>query len=148
MTQAKNSIDTMKINITEYFGLTTKARMIVKRAEAFREKSAGKAFYHSPSKGSSRPGTYYANLHNMQDMPSYQMEALAYHEGILGHHMQRAITQELDGIPEFEKYVSFTAYTEGLDLYTEELAKDMGFYQDSYSDFGRPAMELWRACWL
>lgn len=84
----------------------------------------------------------------MNDMPTYQMEALAYHEGIPGHHMQRAIAQELEGIPEFQKYSSFTAYTEGWGLYTEELAKDMGFYQDPYSDFGRLAMELWRACRL
>ena len=62
--------------------------------------------------------------------------------------MQRAIAQELEGIPEFQKYVSFTAYTEGWGLYTEELAKDMGFYTDPYSDFGRLAMELWRACRL
>jgi uncharacterized protein (DUF885 family) len=148
MAKAKNLIDTMETKIPEYFGLTPKARMIVKRVEAFREKSAGKAFYQSPSKDGSRPGTYYANLYNMQDMPSYQMEALAYHEGIPGHHMQRAIAQELDGIPEFQKYMSFTAYTEGWGLYTEELAKDMGFYQDPYSDFGRLAMELWRACRL
>ncbi|MDA7793872.1 DUF885 domain-containing protein, partial [Glaciecola sp.] len=65
-----------------------------------------------------------------------------------GHHMQRAITQELNGIPDFQKYASFTAYTEGWGLYTEELGKDMGFYQDPYSDFGRLAMELWRACRL
>ena len=84
----------------------------------------------------------------MNDMPTYQMEALAYHEGIPGHHMQRAIAQELEGIPEFQKDSSFTAYTEGWGLYTEELAKDMGFYQDPYSDFGRLAMELWRACRL
>lgn len=148
MADAKDLIDTMEAKIPEYFGLTPKARMIVKRVEAFREKSAGKAFYQSPSKDGSRPGTYYANLYNMQDMPSYQMEALAYHEGIPGHHMQRAISQELEGIPEFQKYVSFTAYTEGWGLYTEELAKDMGFYQDPYSDFGRLAMELWRACRL
>ena len=76
------------------------------------------------------------------------MEALAYHEGIPGHHMQRAVTQELEGIPNFQKYASFTAYTEGWGLYTEELGKDMGFYKDPYSDFGRLAMELWRACRL
>jgi uncharacterized protein (DUF885 family) len=134
--------------VPEYFGLTPEARMQVKRVEAFRERSAGKAFYQSPSKDGSRPGTYYANLYNMQDMPSYQMEALAYHEGIPGHHMQRSIAQELEGIPEFQKYVSFTAYTEGWGLYTEELAKDMGFYEDPYADFGRLAMELWRACRL
>jgi uncharacterized protein (DUF885 family) len=146
--EAKSLIDIMEAKLPEYFGLTPKAPMVVKRVEAFREQSAGKAFYQSPAKDGSRPGTYYANLYNMSDMPTYQMEALAYHEGIPGHHMQRAITQELDGIPEFQKYVSFTAYTEGWGLYTEELAKDMGFYQDPYSDFGRLAMELWRACRL
>ncbi|MFT5312138.1 MAG: hypothetical protein ACI8Z9_000615 [Paraglaciecola sp.] len=148
LSEAKLLIDKMENRIPEYFNVTPKARMIVKRVEGFREQSAGKAFYQSPSKDGSRPGTYYANLYDMQDMPKYQMEALAYHEGIPGHHMQRAIAQELDGIPEFQKYSSFTAYTEGWGLYTEELAKEMGFYQDPYSDFGRLAMELWRACRL
>ncbi len=148
MAEAKTYIDKMEAKLPEYFGLTPKARMVVKRVEAFREKSAGKAFYQSPSQDGSRPGTYYANLYNMGDMPTYQMEALAYHEGIPGHHMQRAIAQELEGIPEFQKYLSFTAYTEGWGLYTEELGKDMGFYADPYSDFGRLAMELWRACRL
>lgn len=148
MEEAKAYIDAMEAKLPEYFGLKPKARMIVKRVEPFRERSAGKAFYQSPSKDGSRPGTYYANLFNMRDMPTYQMEALAYHEGIPGHHMQRAIAQELEGIPEFQKYLAFTAYTEGWGLYTEELGKDMGFYRDPYSDFGRLAMELWRACRL
>lgn len=148
MLEAKALIDTMEEKIPEYFGLTPKARMTVKRVEPFREKSAGKAFYQSPSQDGTRPGVYYANLYNMMDMPTYQMEALAYHEGIPGHHMQRSISIELEGVPDFQKYVSFTAYTEGWGLYTEELAKDMGFYQDPYSDFGRLSMELWRACRL
>ena len=148
MQDAKVYIDVMREKIPEYFGLIPEAEMIIKRVEPFREKSAGKAFYQSPARDGSRPGIYYANLYNMRDMPTYQMEALAYHEGIPGHHMQRAITQELDGIPDFQKYVSFTAYTEGWGLYTEELGKDMGFYEDPYSDFGRLAMELWRACRL
>jgi uncharacterized protein (DUF885 family) len=148
MADAKAYIDTMEAKIPEYFGLTPEARMVVKQVEAFREKSAGKAFYQSPAIDGSRPGIYYANLYDMSVMPTYQMEALAYHEGIPGHHMQRAITQELKGIPDFQKYASFTAYTEGWGLYTEELGKDMGFYQDPYSDFGRLAMELWRACRL
>lgn len=148
LVEAKALIDTMRDKLPEYFSLIPEADMIVKRVEPFREKSAGKAFYQSPAKDGSRPGIYYANLYDMNDMPTYQMEALAYHEGIPGHHMQRAIAQELDGIPEFQKYSSFTAYTEGWGLYTEELAKDMGFYQDPYSDFGRLAMELWRACRL
>jgi uncharacterized protein (DUF885 family) len=146
--EAKSLIDIMEAKLPDYFGLRPKAPIIVKRVEAFREQSAGKAFYQSPAKDGSRPGTYYANLFNMNDMPTYQMAALAYHEGIPGHHMQRSIAQELDGIPEFQKYASFTAYTEGWGLYSEELAKDMGFYQDPYADFGRLAMELWRACRL
>ncbi|MDM7859995.1 DUF885 domain-containing protein [Alteromonas sp. ASW11-36] len=148
MRDAKAYIDTMRDKIPDYFGLIPQADMIIKRVEPFRERSAGKAFYQSPAHDGSRPGIYYANLFNMRDMPTYQMEALAYHEGIPGHHMQRAITQELEGIPDFQKYVSFTAYTEGWGLYTEELGKDMGFYADPYSDFGRLAMELWRACRL
>jgi uncharacterized protein (DUF885 family) len=148
MADARAYIDAMAAKIPEYFGLIPQADMTIKRVEAFREQSAGKAFYQSPSKDGARPGIYYANLYDMSVMPSYQMEALAYHEGIPGHHMQRAITQELDGIPEFQKYASFTAYTEGWGLYTEELPKEMGFYQDPYSDFGRLAMELWRACRL
>lgn len=145
---ATQAVDEMRKALPDYFGLIPKADMIVKRVEPFREQSAGKAFYQSPSQDGSRPGTYYANLYTMDAMPTYQLEALAYHEGIPGHHMQRAIAQELDGIPEFQKYLSATAYTEGWGLYTEELAKDMGFYEDPYSDFGRLAMELWRACRL
>jgi len=145
---AKTAIDEMREAIPEYFGILPEAPMIVKRVEAFREQSAGKAFYQSPAQDGSRPGIYYANLYDMKAMPTYQLEALAYHEGIPGHHMQRAIAQELEGVPQFQKFLSFTAYTEGWGLYTEELAKDMGFYEDPYSDFGRLAMELWRACRL
>jgi uncharacterized protein (DUF885 family) len=146
--EAKKAIDEMREAIPDYFGILPEAPMIVKRVEAFREQSAGKAFYQSPAQDGSRPGIYYANLYDMKAMPTYQLEALAYHEGIPGHHMQRTIAQELEGVPQFQKFLSFTAYTEGWGLYTEELAKDMGFYQDPYSDFGRLAMELWRACRL
>ena len=81
-------------------------------------------------------------------MPTYQMAALAYHEGIPGHHMQIAMKQELKGIPKFRRFGSYTAYTEGWGLYSEMIPKEIGFYQDPYSDFGRLAMELWRACRL
>ncbi|CAI8163751.1 MAG: Uncharacterised protein [Pseudidiomarina mangrovi] len=96
----------------------------------------------------SRPGTYYANLYDMAAMPTYQMEALAYHEGAPGHHMQIAIAQELEGIPKFRKFGRYTAYTEGWGLYSELVPKEIGLYEDPYSDFGRLAMELWRACRL
>lgn len=138
-------IDVMRGRLDELFITKPKADMIVKAVEPFREKSAGKAFYQPPSMDGSRPGVYYANLYDMASMPSYQMEALAYHEGIPGHHMQLAIQQELEGIPSFRKFGRYTAYTEGWGLYTELLPKEIGFYQDPYSDFGRLAMELWRA---
>lgn len=145
LAEATGLIDTMRETIPDYFGLQPVAGVEVKRVEPFREKSAGKAFYSRPSQDGSRPGIYYANLGNMADMPTYQMEALAYHEGIPGHHMQIAISLELEDIPEFQKQGGFTAYTEGWGLYSEYLPKEMGFYQDPYSDFGRLAMELWRA---
>ncbi|MFN2329100.1 MAG: DUF885 family protein [Chromatocurvus sp.] len=148
LTEARAAIDAMRERLPDYFGLLPEAELVVKRVEAFRERSAGKAFYQAPPKDGSRPGIYYANLYDMADMPKYQLEALAFHEGVPGHHMQRAITVALDDIPEFQKYASFTAFTEGWGLYAEELARDMGFYQDPYSDFGRLAMELWRACRL
>lgn len=148
LAKATDIIDSVRERLPEYFGILPKAELTVKRVEPFRERSAGKAFYQGPSEDGSRPGIYYANLFNMGDMPLYQMEALAYHEGIPGHHMQSAITSELKGVPEFQKHLHFTAYSEGWGLYSEYLGKEMGFYQDPYSDFGRLAMELWRACRL
>ncbi len=148
LAEATNLIETMKLRLDELFIVKPKADLNVKAVEAFREKSAGKAFYQSPSMDGSRPGVYYANLYRMSDMPTYQMEALAYHEGIPGHHMQLAIAQELQGIPKFRKFGGFTAYTEGWGLYSEYLPKEIGMYSDPYSDFGRLSMELWRACRL
>lgn len=148
LAEATAMIDTMRGALPSVFNTFPKAELEVKAVEAFREKAAGKAFYQRPAPDGSRPGVYYANLYRMQDMPLYQMEALAYHEGIPGHHMQLAISQELTGIPKFRKYGGYTAYTEGWGLYSEFLPKEMGFYEDPYSDFGRLAMELWRAARL
>lgn len=148
LNDAKGIIDAMRKRLEELFITKPKADIVVKRVEEFREKSAGKAFYQSPAKDGSRPGTFYANLYDIKAMPNYQMEALAYHEGIPGHHMQIAIAQELQDIPDFRKYGGYTAYIEGWGLYCEYMPKEMGFYEDPYSDFGRLAMELWRACRL
>lgn len=147
LSEAKAWIDRMRERIPDYFGILPNADVIVKRVEPFRENSAGKAFYQAPTPDGSRPGTYYVNLKDMAIMPTYQMEALAYHEGIPGHHMQRAIQVELDDVPKFQRFSGFTAYTEGWGLYSEWLPTQMegAFYEDPYSDFGRLAMELWRA---
>ena len=140
MKKAEMIIDSMKGRLDELFLTKPKAEMIVKQVEPFREKAAGKAFYQAPAIDGSRPGTYYANLYDIKAMPNYQMEALAYHEGIPGHHMQLAIAQELKDVPMFRKMGGYTAYSEGWGLYTEFIPKEMGFYSDPYSDFGRLAM--------
>lgn len=148
MEEATQIIDSMQTRLDELFITKPKAALKVKAVEPFREKSAGKAFYQDAAPDGSRPGTYYANMYDMASMPSYQMAALAYHEGIPGHHMQISIAQELTDIPQFRKFGSYTAYIEGWGLYSEFIPKEMGFYADPYSDFGRLAMELWRACRL
>ena len=141
-------VKAMEARLPAFFNTLPKAPLQVKAVEAFREKSAGKAFYQSPSPDGSRPGTYYVNLYDLRDMSKTELEALVYHEGVPGHHLQRAVQTELTGLPPFRRFGGFTAYTEGWGLYSEELAKDMGFYTDPYSDFGRLGMELWRACRL
>lgn len=148
LTEARAQIERMKADLPSVFNTFPKADMIVKAVEPFREKSAGKAFYSRPAPDGSRPGTYYANLYRMEDMPTYQLQALAFHEGIPGHHMQIAIAQELQGIPSFRKYGGYTAFSEGWGLYSEYLPKEMGYYSDPYDDFGRLAMEIWRAARL
>jgi uncharacterized protein (DUF885 family) len=139
-------IDEMKKRLDELFATKPKADIVVKAVEKFREKSAGKAFYQQPAPDGSRPGMFYVNLREMQSNPTYELEALAHHEGIPGHHMQIAIAQELSGIPKFRKFShAYTAYTEGWGLYSEQVPKEIGMYRDPYSDFGRLALELWRA---
>lgn len=148
LADAEGKMAAMQARLPEYFGVLPKSPLTIKAVEAFREKSAGKAFYQSPAPDGSRPGVYYVNLFNLRDMPITELEALAYHEGVPGHHLQRAVQTELKGVPPFRRFAGFTAYTEGWGLYSEELGKDMGFYTDPFSDFGRLGMELWRACRL
>ena len=149
LARAVEIIDEMKKRLDQLFATKPKADIVVKAVEKFREQSAGHAFYQQPAPDGSRPGMFYVNLREMQSNPTYQLEALAYHEGIPGHHMQIAIAQELTGIPKFRKFSSaYTAYTEGWGLYTELVPKEIGMYQDAYSDFGRLALELWRAARL
>jgi len=146
LAMATDIIETMKKRLDELFVTKPKADIVVKAVEGFREKSAGKAFYQQPAPDGTRPGMFYVNLRNMQDNPTYELEALAHHEGIPGHHMQIAIAQELNGIPKFRKFSrAYTAYTEGWGLYSELTPKEIGLYADPYSDFGRLSLELWRA---
>ncbi|MGK0375313.1 MAG: hypothetical protein ACJA2E_001790 [Arenicella sp.] len=132
----------------QYFNRLPKATMEVRRVEPWRENSTSIAFYESPPLDGSRPGYYYANL---KDMSTYQKSvstAITYHEGVPGHHFQIALAQELKDLPDFRKHSFYGAYTEGWALYAEGLAKDMGFYQQPMSDFGRLHDEIWRSARL
>lgn len=143
--RATAAIDAMRARLPAYFGRLPRAPLVVRQVEAFRERSAGLAFYERPTLDGSRPGVYYVNTFINAAIPTYQIEALAFHEGVPGHHMQIAIAQELTGIPRFRTLAGYTAYSEGWGLYAEYLGKEMGFYQDPYSDFGRLTLELHRA---
>jgi uncharacterized protein (DUF885 family) len=122
-----------------------KAKLEVRAVEPWRESTASVAFYNRPAPDGSRPGIYYVNLADMGQVLKPQIEAIAYHEGAPGHHFQIAFAQELEGLPRFRRFGLYSAYAEGWGLYAERLGKEMGFYQDSYSDLGRLSLEMWRA---
>ena len=147
--QAERLVSQMKTRLPEVFSVTPKADILVKPVEPFREKSSiGSAFYQPAAPDGSRPGVFYINIYDMSAMPKYSLPVFAYHEGIPGHHMQVALAQELDNVPQFRRAASYTAYAEGWGLYAELLPKEMGLYADFYMDFGRLSAELWRACRL
>ncbi|MCC7176891.1 MAG: DUF885 domain-containing protein [Acidobacteria bacterium] len=143
---ATAAIDRIKAVLPKYFGILPKADLVVKRVEPFREQPGAAQHYFPSTPDGSRPGTYYAHLSDMKAMPKAELEVIAYHEGLPGHHMQVAIAQELATIPTFRRQTIFTPYAEGWGLYAEWLAREMpGTYQDPYSRFGRLGSEMWRA---
>ncbi|MGE0864035.1 MAG: DUF885 family protein [Vicinamibacterales bacterium] len=146
ITDATATIDKIKAVLPKYFGILPKADLVVRRVEAFREQPGAAQHYFPGTPDGSRPGVYYAHLSDMKAMPKHELEVIAYHEGLPGHHMQIAIAQELTSVPTFRRQAGFTAYSEGWGLYSEWLAREMpGTYQDPYSRFGRLGSEIWRA---
>ncbi len=140
------AIENLKKELPSYFGILPKADLVVKRVEAFREQDGAPQHYYRGTPDGSRPGVYYAHLSDMKAMPKNELEVIAYHEGLPGHHMQISIAQELQGIPKFRTQAGSTAYSEGWALYTEALAKEMpNTYVTLGSDFGRLGSEIWRA---
>nr|WP_255683164.1 DUF885 domain-containing protein [Luteimonas sp. MHLX1A] len=143
---ATKAIDNIKQHLPAYFGLLPKADLVVRRVEAFREQDGAAQHYFPGTPDGARPGIYYAHLSDMDAMPKTELEVIAYHEGLPGHHMQISIAQELEGVPTFRTQYSSTAYSEGWGLYSEWLAKEMpDTYQDPYSEYGRLMSEMWRA---
>ncbi|WP_417450308.1 DUF885 domain-containing protein [Kordiimonas sp.] len=148
---ARDTLERMSQRMDEILPYRPPSNLVIKRFEEYREKSSPGAFYESGSADGKRPGTIYVNLYDMSGVSKVDMEALMFHEGIPGHHMQYSLINSLPEIPKIRTYEiwwSNTALTEGWALYAESYARELGFYKDPYSDFGRLAGELWRACRL
>ena len=135
----------MEPKLPQLFGLLPKAPVEVHAVEEYREKEASGAQYVQPTPDGSRPGRIYVNTGDFAKRSLLAVESTAYHEGVPGHHMQIAIAQELPSLPPFRQQGNYTAYAEGWALYSERLGKEVGFYQDPYSDYGRLCDELLRA---
>lgn len=131
--------------LPQYFDVMPKSPYIVKAVEAFRQQSAAGASYASGSPDGSRPGVFYVNTYNLKAQPKWGMMTLSLHEAAPGHHFQISLAQELQGIPDFQKFGGQTAFIEGWALYSEQLGVEMGLFDDPYQYFGKLADEMLRA---
>jgi uncharacterized protein (DUF885 family) len=138
-------LDRMRPKLPQLFGRLPKAPLVVVPVPAYSEKDQAAAYYEHGSPDGSRPGMVFVNTYQFETRSLADVEDRAYHEGLPGHHLQISIAQELTDVPQFRKYLKYTAYTEGWGLYAEQLGKDVGFYQDPYSDYGRLEGDIWRA---
>jgi uncharacterized protein (DUF885 family) len=141
----KGYIVQMQPRLPELFGKLPKEKLEVVPMPAYMAPNQPQAFYDQGTPDGKRPGHVDVNLYNWADRSLSDVEAVAYHEGIPGHHLQISIGQEMTDIPEFRKQSYYTAYTEGWALYSERLGKEIGFYKDPYSDYGRLEADMWRA---
>ena len=135
----------MEGKLPQLFGRLPKAPLEVAFVPEYLQKTMYPAYYEPGTPDGSRPGRLRVNPYHATDRNLYSVEAIAYHEGVPGHHLQISIAQELDNVPTFRKHESYTAFEEGWALYAERLGKEVGFYQDPYSDYGRLEADTWRA---
>ena len=135
----------MQARLPQLFGRLPKAGFEVVPVPDYLEKTSAPAYYEAGSPDGARPGRLFIDTYNATERNLYNAESIAYHEGLPGHHLQISIAQELEGLPAFRKYTGYGAYVEGWGLYAERLGKDVGFYQDPYSDYGRLESDIWRA---
>lgn len=145
LTEARAVVAKMMTAAPRWFHRLPKAALEVRAVEKWREGTASVAFYNRPAPDGSRPGIYYTNLANMDQVQKIQLEGIAVHEGAPGHHFQIARAMELEGLPKFRRFGGYSVYSEGWGLYTERLAKEMGGYADPYSEFGMLSLQMWRA---
>ena len=129
----------------EWFGITPRARLTVRPIPSYEAPQSIVAYYRQPAPDGSRPGVYFVNTYRPETRPRYQAEVLTFHESFPGHHLQTAIAQELEGIPEFRKHLGATAFVEGWALYAERLADEMGAYSSDLDRLGMLSYDAWRA---
>jgi uncharacterized protein (DUF885 family) len=135
----------MEPELPKLFGRLPKSKLTVIPMEASRSKNAVPADYSDGTPDGSRPGHINVNEWDPEHRLVLNIEAIAYHEGIPGHHLQLSLAQEIENLPEFRRHAGYTAFVEGWALYAERLGKEVGHYQDPYSDYGRLENEMWRA---
>ena len=135
----------MQAKLPELFGHLPKSPFEVVPVPDYLEKTSAPAYYQAGTPDGSRPGRLFINTYNPTDRDLYQVESVAYHEGLPGHHLQISISRELQGVPDFRKFGGYSAFSEGWGLYSEHLGKDVGLYKDPYSDYGRLQADIWRA---
>ena len=135
----------MQAKLPSLFGKLPKTPFEVTAVPEYLEKTSAPAYYEAGSPDGSRPGRLRIDTYNATDRNLYAVESIAYHEGLPGHHLQISISREQTDVPTFRKYGQYTAFTEGWGLYAERLGKDVGLYQDPYSDYGRLENDIWRA---
>lgn len=145
LTTYRHYIDQMRPELPKLFGLLPKAPLEVRAMQEYRAKEAAAADYQPGTPDGSRPGVVWVNTSDYANRDMLSAESTSYHEGIPGHHMQISIAQTLPDLPAFRRYGFNSAYAEGWALYAERLGKDVGFYHDPYSDYGRLTDEMWRA---
>jgi uncharacterized protein (DUF885 family) len=140
-----NYVKEMEPELPKLFGRLPKSKLAVIPMEVSRSKTAVPADYTDGAEDGSRPGHINVNEWDPEHRLLLNVEAMAYHEGIPGHHLQLSLAQELTGLPSFRRHEDYTAFVEGWALYSERLGKEVGRYQDPYSDYGRLEGEMWRA---
>jgi uncharacterized protein (DUF885 family) len=141
----RKPLTAMQAKLPDLFGRLPKAPFEVKATPEFRAAGSAPADYDQGTPDGKRPGIFHANIYHFADRQLYTAMAIAFHEGIPGHHLQISIAQEMTGLPEFRKQSFYTAYVEGWGLYAERLGKDVGFYTNPYDDYGRLQADIWRA---
>ncbi len=141
----RGHIAAVEARLGEIMTRVPKAKVVVKPVEPWLERSAGTAGYFAPAPDGSRSGILYVNTVEMRNLPRYELSALSFHEGVPGHHLENAISQELTHLPAFRRHGGYTAYSEGWALYAEQLPYPMGLYADPYQEFGQLSQELMRA---